>query len=85
MTDPRIGGDESPHQNFCKAYYNCTYEVHIRVTHDTLEATTVAQMARLNLSLPERQRASLHAEAERLGISVGELVRRIIDSAMREE
>ena len=45
----------------------------------------MAQMARLNLSLPERQRASLHAEAERLGISVGELVRRIIDSAMREE
>lgn len=39
----------------------------------------MAPMARLNLSLPEPQRAFLHAEAERLGISVGELVRRIID------
>jgi len=35
--------------------------------------------ARLNLSIPEPQRVFLHAEAERLGISVGELMRQIID------
>ena len=36
-------------------------------------------MARLNLSIPAPQIVWLEAEAERLGISVGELVRRIID------
>lgn len=35
----------------------------------------------LSLRLTEQQIAYLRAEAERLGISVGELVRRIIDAA----
>jgi hypothetical protein len=39
----------------------------------------MAVMERLNLSIPAPQFTWLHAEAERLGISVGELVRRIID------
>jgi hypothetical protein len=40
----------------------------------------MAQMARLNLSLPVPQDAWLRIEADRLGISVGERVRRIIDN-----
>jgi hypothetical protein len=39
----------------------------------------MATMARLNLSISEPQLSFLNAEAERLGISVGELARRIID------
>jgi hypothetical protein len=39
----------------------------------------MAAMARLNLSIPVPQIVWLQAEAERLGISAGELVRRIID------
>ena len=39
----------------------------------------MAAMARLNLSIPTPQIVWLQTEAERLGISVGELVRRIVD------
>ncbi len=40
----------------------------------------MAAMARLNLSIPIPQIVWLQTEAERLGISGGELVRRIIDN-----
>ena len=39
----------------------------------------MAAMARINFSIPAPQIVWLDAEAERLGISMGELVRRIID------
>jgi hypothetical protein len=39
----------------------------------------MAAMPRLNLSIPAPQIVWLQTESERLGISVGELVRRIID------
>jgi len=36
-------------------------------------------MRRLSFALPESALAWLHSEAQRLGISVGELLRRLID------
>ena len=36
-------------------------------------------MDRMSISLSKPQRAYLRAEAERLGISIGDLIRRIID------
>jgi len=36
-------------------------------------------MRRLSFALPEPALAWLHSEAQRLGISVGELLRRLID------
>lgn len=37
------------------------------------------QMERLSFSIPSVQMAWLRTEAERLGVSLGELLRRIID------
>ena len=39
----------------------------------------MATLARINLSLTEPQLAFLRIEAERLGVTVGELLRRVID------
>ena len=38
-------------------------------------------MNRLSFSLPEPQMSWLRREAERIGITIGELLRRIIDAA----
>jgi len=41
--------------------------------------TTSTQMDRLSISLPRAQLDWLRAEATRLGVSMGELMRRLID------
>ena len=55
--------------------------VRLAAASGRVKTSAKAQMERLSISIPPLQMAWLRAEADSLGVSLGELLRRIIDRA----